>query len=166
MKICPYAKHSAWSNTCNVDPNNPQNIEDPFYRYCGFSHGSDGNYTECPHFMQLHPKKDDGGGCYLTTACMQVQADEFDDNCAELTTLRKFRDSYVEKNHNTGISKYYDVAPRIVEEINKLDNSSEIFTKMYNDLVVVSCELISNEEYEKAYNHYKAYSLDLENKYL
>ena len=37
------------------------------------------------------------GGCYLTTACMKHQLEEFDDNCYELFMLRWLRDHIVSK---------------------------------------------------------------------
>ena len=62
--------------------------------------------------------------CYLTTACMRHLQDEFDDNCYELTILRWFRDSFVSKED---IEHYYEVAPIIVETINKEEQSGIIY---------------------------------------
>lgn len=107
-----------------------------------------------------------GGGCYLTTSCMIEKSSDFDDNCYELTTLRSFRDSYMKKHHEEDILYYYEVAPKIIEAIDKLSNRKRILQNMYNELVVQVISYIENSDFEKAYAYYKEYTFQLEEKYL
>ena len=53
-----------------------------------------------------------GIGCFLTTACCNHRG--LPDNCDELTTLRRFRDSYVPKDL---VKRYYSIAPNICMRI-------------------------------------------------
>ena len=94
-----------------------------------------------PHDESIHITiKEDGSGtittksgdeprettdtkCYLTSACMKYFQEKFDDNCYELTVLRWFRDNFVPKED---IEHYYEVAPIIVEAINKCAISRKI----------------------------------------
>lgn len=101
-------------------------------------------------------------GCYLTTACMKHMQDKFDDNCYELLTLRWFRDNFVSKKD---IEHYYKIAPIIVQNINKLSNSDNIYKDIYQNLISVCISAIENKKYEYAYNKYKDSVLELENKY-
>lgn len=131
---------------------------DTVHRYCWGYH-----YEECPQYIA---KNSSGGGCYLTSAC--VEAKGLTDDCKELTVLRNFRDTYMKNTAEgcTDICEYYHTAPVIVEEIKKLPNSMEIFENIYNELVVPCVKLIENGELEKAYLHYKDYVILMKNKYL
>lgn len=104
-----------------------------------------------------------GSGCYLTTACMRKYLNNFDDNCYELTVLRWFRDNFVSKED---IDHYYEVAPTIVEAINKDKNSNIVYDYIYDNVVEVCVEAIENGNYEFAYNRYKSSILSLERFYL
>ena len=101
--------------------------------------------------------------CFLTTACMKMYSDSFDDNCYELTTLRWFRDTYVSKDD---IDKYYNIAPRIVKKIDVLDNASDVYEKIYKKVIAVCVKAIEDNEYDKAYKIYKDCIIELESKYM
>lgn len=107
-----------------------------------------------------------GGGCYLTTACLEVQQEVFDDNGYELTTLRQFRDTYVKKYASASIDYYYQIAPKIVQAINAQKDKLDIYKDIYQQLVLKTVELIESKEYDQAYECYKSYSLKLEKDYL
>lgn len=83
--------------------------------------------------------KSSGSGCYLTTACMKYFQDKFDDNCYELTVLRWFRDNFVSKED---IEHYYEIAPIIVEDINKEEKSDVIYNYIYDNIVDYCVEQI------------------------
>lgn len=106
-----------------------------------------------------------GSGCYLTTAC--VVAKGLPDDCSELQTLRTFRDSYLAAlpNGKAEIEHYYQIAPGIVSTIDHLDNNTEIWNQVYSDLVAPCVQMIHAQDNEKAYKHYKAYSMELYKKY-
>ena len=77
-----------------------------------------GSWSSTTHGPDKSDTSSGSGGCYLTSACMKYFQEKFDDNCYELTVLRWFRDNFVSKED---IEHYYEVAPIIVEAINKED---------------------------------------------
>ena len=103
------------------------------------------------------------GGCYLTTACMKHYLNNFDDNCYELTVLRWFRDNYVPKED---IIHYYEVAPLIVEEIDKDINPDMVYNYIYDNIVDYCVIAIENFDFNTAYNRYKDSILHLEKTYI
>ena len=102
------------------------------------------------------------GGCYLTSACMKNFKENFDDNCYELVVLRWFRDNFVSKED---IEHYYEVAPIIVEMINKEEQSDIIYDYIYDNIVGYCVEQIEQGNYDKAYNRYKNSVLVLEEQF-
>lgn len=91
-------------------------------------------------------------GCYLTTACMKHYLNEFKDDCFELTVLRWFRDNYV---NESDVRHYYEIAPKIVENIEKEEKKDIIYNYIYDNVVDACVEAITNGDYEFAYNRYK-----------
>ena len=104
-----------------------------------------------------------GSGCYLTTACMKHYMEEFDDNCYYLDILRWFRDNYVSKEDK---KEYYEVAPKVVEVLDKRKDANTIYNEIYYKVIQVCVRLIENGKYEEAYKLYKENVLDLQNKYV
>ena len=100
--------------------------------------------------------------CYLTTACMRHMNSNFDDNCEELSILRKFRDAFVTKED---IEHYYKTAPIIVEAINNVENGNEIYKYIYEKVVYACVKAIKKGEYDFAYNRYKNSVLALEEQF-
>jgi len=100
--------------------------------------------------------------CYLTSACMRYFQERFDDNCYELTVLRWFRDNFVSKED---IEHYYEVAPIIVETINKEEKSGIIYDYIYDNIVDYCVEQIEQGNYEQAYSRYKNSVLTLEEQF-
>ena len=133
-----------------------------------------------PHDESIHITiKEDGSGkittksgdetrettdtkCYLTSACMKYFQEKFDDNCYELTVLRWFRDNFVSKED---IEHYYEVAPIIVEAINKEEQSDIIYDYIYDNIVDYCVEQIEQGNYNKAYSRYKNSVLILEDQF-
>lgn len=102
------------------------------------------------------------GGCYLTSACMKYFQEKFDDNCYELTVLRWFRDNFGSKED---IEHYYEIAPIIVEAINKDEKSSIVYDYIYDNIVDYCVKQIELGNYEEAYNRYKNSTLVLEEQF-
>lgn len=100
--------------------------------------------------------------CYLTSACMKYFQENFDDNCYELTLLRWFRDNFVSKED---IEHYYEIAPIIVETINKEEQSGIIYDYIYANVVNYCVQQIERGNYDKAYNRYKNSVLTLEEQF-
>lgn len=101
--------------------------------------------------------------CYLTSACMKYFQEKFDDNCYELTVLRWFRDNFVSKED---IEHYYEVAPIIVEAINKEEKSGIVYDYIYDNIVDYCVERIEQGNYDAAYNRYKNSVLALEEQFI
>lgn len=112
-----------------------------------------------------HTKGGSGGGCFLTTAC--VDARGLPDDCLELTTLRSFRDKILMPSAmgKKMVGEYYRIAPEIVETVNSFGNSSEIWNGVYLD-VQRAVSLVSRGEFNKAFEHYKDMTTKLKRKYL
>ena len=104
-------------------------------------------------------------GCYLTTACIVSRG--LSDDCEELQTLRAFRDSYLAAlpNGKAEIEQYYQMAPGIVATIDKRSDREEIWNQVYADLVEPCVRMIHAQDNESAHQLYKAYSLELSQKY-
>lgn len=119
-------------------------------------------YRDCP----IYRDSGSSGGCYLTTACVECR--NLADNCRELTVLRSFRDNYManQENGKDDIKEYYDKAPKIVEIINKRDNSNEIYDDLYRNVIKPCVELIENGRNKEAYQKYKEMVASLEKKFM
>ena len=97
-----------------------------------------------------------GGGCYITTACVEVMG--LDDDCDELQTLRKFRDEMVESNFdNAGkMAAYYDEAPRIVAALNQRPDRKAFYTHVFYEYIRPAVEAIKDNNQELALGIYAA----------
>ena len=100
--------------------------------------------------------------CYLTSACMKYFQNQFDDNCYELTILRWFRDNFVSKED---IEHYYEIAPIIVENINREEKNDIIYNYIYDNVVDYCVEQIEHGNYDAAYSRYKNSVLILEEQF-
>ncbi len=105
-------------------------------------------------------------GCFLTTACMEKLSESFDDNCRELTVLRRYRDSWLKENHPDDIRRYYQAAPRLVEEINALPSPRPVWLALYDNGIMPAVRAIEAGENEKAYIIYRAMVEGLESVFL
>jgi hypothetical protein len=87
-------------------------------------------------------KKETGGGCYLTSACVEYAG--LGDDCHELTVLRRFRDTYMSglKEGPGMIREYYSIAPGIVKAI----NNSHIKDQLYAEIFKIIRQCVSEIE--------------------
>ena len=105
-------------------------------------------------------------GCFITTAC--VEARGLPDDCAELRTIRSFRDRYVAAlpEGASVIAEYYDVAPRILAGIDRSGRARAVYADLYERLVARSVELIAAGEDRAAYENYAGIVTELKAAYL
>ena len=103
-----------------------------------------------------------GSGCYLVTACMRYLKEDFVNDCYELRVLRWFRDNYVLQDD---IKHYYEVAPIIVEAINKDKHNDIIYNYIYDNVVDYCVREIEKGNYNEAYYRYKSTILCFENQF-
>jgi hypothetical protein len=93
---------------------------------------------------------------------MEYFQDRFDDDCYELTVLRWFRDNFVLKED---IEHYYEVAPIIVETINKEEKADMVYDYIYDNVVDYCVREIEQGNYDAAYSRYKNSVLALEEQF-
>ena len=74
-------------------------------------HNKQGHITK----GKKYGKRSGDNNCFITTAC--VQHYNLSDNCYQLSTLRNFRDNYLQRSTdgNKLIKEYYSVAPQLVK---------------------------------------------------
>jgi hypothetical protein len=94
-------------------------------------------------------------GCFITTAVCVMQNKP--DDCYELTAFRTFRDNWLAQmpEGQTAIQEYYDVAPRIVERINKHKNKREIYDGIYKKYLLPCLSLIEAGDNQACFEKYK-----------
>lgn len=88
-----------------------------------------------------------GGFCFITTAVCEHMG--LPDDCSELQTLRNFRDTYMTKGVGAKaraklVKEYYEVAPGIVDGLNKLPENERAHVYhvlRYNFLTVCMCQI-------------------------
>ena len=124
-----------------------------------------------PDGKSSHSKSGSGSGsgsegCYLTSAC--VAARGLPDHCEELQTLRSFRDGYLTQppGGRAEIAQYYATAPKIVEAINQLPGSAEVWDRIYEELVNPCIQMIHANQNTEAHQLYKSYANKLASLYL
>lgn len=111
----------------------------------------------CSKFEKDTYKKGESEGainCFLTSACVSYLGKA--DDCAELTALRKFRDTYMistEKGSEL-VEEYYKIAPKIVEKIDASDKK-ELYYRYINAVIDKCVILIEQGENELTLNEYK-----------
>lgn len=115
--------------------------------------------------VEYREDKKSGGGCFISSATLISLGK--DDNCFELNTFRRFRDSWLSKQKNGKklISDYYYSSPNIVKEINKKSNSSQIYLSIWDNYLKEFCFLILNNKFSKAKKLYVEMVKTLKEKY-
>lgn len=128
-----------------------------YYKYC-----RNYDYKDCP----IYKHESSSGGCFLTSACTAARG--LPDDCHELQTLRSFRDNWLKQQPDgvTLIAHYYEVAPKIVEAIDKLENRLEIWDGVYRELVVPCVKLIEAGNNQEALATYRNETMMLKQKYV
>jgi hypothetical protein len=106
------------------------------------------------------------GLCYITTAVCNSLDKE--DECFELNTLRKYRDEYLLSTIDGEkiVNGYYNIAPTIVNRINKSKDSNEIYQEIWSTYISPCITLISDNKNEECKELYSKMVTDLEIKYM
>ena len=106
------------------------------------------------------------GLCYITTAvCNNLNKE---DDCTELTLLREYRDQYLLKTPEGKeiVTSYYDVAPTIVNRINKEAEAKRIYQGILATYIEPCVQLIKEDKKEECKSLYSEMLLNLEKKYM
>ncbi len=86
--------------------------------------------------------------CYVTTAvCLSLGKKE---DCREIRLLKDYRDGFLlsESDGKQLIDEYYDIAPTIVNRINKSPYAKDTFKKIYNNYISPCIDLIDQERFK------------------
>lgn len=111
---------------------------------------------------------DNGGkvGCFITTAV----CDSFGkpDDCYELTTFRRFRDEWLinQPDGKSLIAEYYEIAPKIVNKINQLTNSTEIYELIWKNYLKPCLSFIEENKFSDCKSQYIKMVKILRKKYI
>ena len=92
--------------------------------------------------------------CYVTTAvCLSLGKDE---NCREIRLLKDYRDGFLFEQADGPelIDEYYDIAPTIVNRINKRPDAKETYQSIYQNYISPCIDLIDQERFTDCKNLY------------
>tara|TARA_B100000287_G_scaffold435132_1_gene502008 strand:+ start:3255 stop:4493 length:1239 start_codon:yes stop_codon:yes gene_type:complete len=95
---------------------------------------------------------DDASTCYITTAVMNAQGN---DNSPELNSMRKLRDRYGNWFAADEVREYYQIAPKIVANINRRFNSSQIYKQLHSEYIKPAHQQVTQGNYGTAHKIYK-----------
>ena len=104
--------------------------------------------------------------CYITTAVCESLGKG--DDCYELNILRDYRDGYL-SNTEEGrllIEEYYNIAPTIVNRINKTDNSGEVYSSIFTNYLSPCINYIEQGNNRECQDCYTEMVRVLQNKYM
>jgi len=93
--------------------------------------------------------------CFITTAtCLSLGKG---DNCYELQSFRKFRDSWLrsEKDGEELIENYYRIAPHIVKNINKIPGKKSIYKNIWQNYLSECLSAIEAGNYKETEEIYR-----------
>ena len=96
-----------------------------------------------------------GGGCYITTACVEVMG--LEDDCHELRALRKFRDKHMLATIENcmKVADYYIHAPAIVSILDAREDKELFYKDVYKRFILKAVEAIDNYDYDIAMEIYE-----------
>lgn len=140
---------------------NPVNLARDFFR----SEAEEKGRIDARDGKDFDPPEKKSSGCFLTTACITALGGT--ENCRELVILRRYRDSYLSTRPDGAatIDHYYTIAPRIITAIRRTPNPKHAFESIYTTLVAPAVDMIEHGEFERAFTHYRAEVIRLEETY-
>lgn len=86
--------------------------------------------------------------CYITTAvCASLGKP---DDCYELNLMRRYRDEYLvnQKGGEEIVAEYYDIAPTIVNRINRMENSEDVYADIWSRYLHPCVSMIESDNLE------------------
>ncbi len=104
--------------------------------------------------------------CYVTTAvCLSLGKQE---DCREIRLLKDYRDGFLlsQADGKELIDEYYDIAPTIVNRINKLPDAKDTYHRIYRNYISPCIDLIDQERLDECKNLYVSMMQTLKQKYL
>ena len=104
--------------------------------------------------------------CYITTAvCASLGKP---DDCYELNLMRRYRDEYLvnQKGGEEIVAEYYDIAPTIVNRINRMENSEDVYADIWSRYLHPCVSMIESDNLEACRKIYTDMVYSLRRKYL
>ncbi|MBQ7581250.1 MAG: hypothetical protein IJU25_00350 [Lachnospiraceae bacterium] len=104
--------------------------------------------------------------CYVTTAvCLSIGKGE---DCSEIRILKEYRDGFLsaEADGKALIEEYYDIAPTIVNRINKQKNAQETYQEIYRNYISPCIDLIAEDRLVDCKNLYVQMMRTLQQEYI
>jgi len=115
-------------------------------------------------YYREHPES---GSCFITTAVCKTLNKP--DDCAELTSLRNFRDTFMQETPemHEEVHEYYHIAPQICAEIEKSEDcGTKAYTAIWEKYLKPAVDAVEQKQYQEAHDIYKQMVLDLKREYL
>ena len=105
------------------------------------------------------------GFCFITTAVCETM--EKTDNCNELTALRKFRDTHMQRTKKSRalVEEYYQIAPVIVAAIDLRPGCKEKYECIWREYLQPCLEDIKENRLDQCEKHYISMMWDLKKEY-
>ena len=134
-----------------------------------YKKAADKGDIEAKSWLKQNPENssnDSDSICFITTAVCDILNKS--DNCRELTAFRNFRDTWLinQPDGKDLISMYYEIAPKIVAEINKLPSAKNIYQAILSNYLQPCLKLIESGENFKCKNIYIEMVNSLKEKFL
>lgn len=103
--------------------------------------------------------------CYITTAVCETLGKG--DDCYELTLLRNYRDEYLlsQEDGEEIVSEYYNIAPTIVNRINKMPDAKKIYKNVWEKYLKPCIRLIEEDNNFECKKIYTSMVRELQNEY-
>lgn len=110
----------------------------------------------------VYHKHGGGGGCYLTTACLEAMGIPQEES-QELEAIKLVTKEHVLRSREgkRDYILYHRKAPRIVSKIESRADSRKIWERVYERLRDIT-QTISNGELERGYQCYKSLVIELD----
>ena len=104
--------------------------------------------------------------CYITTAVCESLG--MSDDCYELKLLRDYRDGYLMSSEDGAdiVRTYYNIAPTIVNRINKKEDSSKIYSDIFKQYISPCISLIEKDKKEECRELYSDMVYSLRDRYM
>ena len=104
--------------------------------------------------------------CYITTAVCESLGKS--DDCYELKMLRDYRDDYLMSSEDGAmvVSTYYNIAPTIVNRINKRPDSKDVYSMIFKQYINPCITLIEEDKKEECRELYSRMVYSLRDEYM
>jgi len=119
---------------------------------CGL-HGNIPYRDRCYDYVEEVECTPEKKGCFLTTAACGILGKR--DDCYELESLRKFRDTYLSKNYPHLVLEYYAISPVLSKMLTEHSQREKISLDMMQHYILKCIVYVNLHHYDEAIETYK-----------